>query len=424
MPSKLRAFVSSTMDDLQNERRATIKKLLQFGVEPVNAESMSPNGRSSWEVIQAEIEQCHLMVLILGDTYGWVPTEGYGAGRGMSVTHLELDYARSIGVPVVSFLKHLPYGAKRDKKRDKLRSEISNWSDGLFRREFEWADDLEDQVSESLISLFTDSFLKQRVQSRDLAIKVPSPTVLKKGSEPFLLPERSWVMIAGAGLSISAGYPTANALIAALGQELWPDLTSDHNLLLYNFSQVASYFEMKKGRLGLLAKVGQMLDTPQTVRPTMAHEYAVRKFKAIITTNFDELFEDACVSQNIPFQVVIPNFENVELVSGRLVIYKLAGTMSRPETLQLTTSDLNSSIKCDFAFGSVRSMLQANPVVVIGHSLRDGNIQEVMEGRDRDKRGVYVSPYLSPIDEIILDKFNLEGVALRADEFIRDFDPV
>jgi hypothetical protein len=111
MPAKIRVFVSSTMEDLANERAAVVKAIEQLNFEPVNAEGILSNGGSSWAVLDPEIRSSHICILIQGDRYGWIPTEGYGAGRGKSVTHLEIDIARSQQIPVLPFFKTLKYGA-------------------------------------------------------------------------------------------------------------------------------------------------------------------------------------------------------------------------------------------------------------------------------------------------------------------------
>jgi len=44
---RLRVFVSSTMDDLVNEREAVCRKLRDLNFEPVNAENWLPDGQNS-----------------------------------------------------------------------------------------------------------------------------------------------------------------------------------------------------------------------------------------------------------------------------------------------------------------------------------------------------------------------------------------
>lgn len=118
MTTKLRVFISSTMKDLGDARRAVIKRLHSLNLEPVNAERMNPDGGTSWDVIRAEIDSSHLFILISGETYGWIPDSGVGAGEGRSVTHMEVIHAKSIGLPILPFFKTLRYDSPRGSDRD------------------------------------------------------------------------------------------------------------------------------------------------------------------------------------------------------------------------------------------------------------------------------------------------------------------
>ena len=54
MPGRLRVFLSSTMEDLENERDMVVAQLEQSNFEPVNAETILPSGATSWERISDE----------------------------------------------------------------------------------------------------------------------------------------------------------------------------------------------------------------------------------------------------------------------------------------------------------------------------------------------------------------------------------
>ncbi|SDC54150.1 SIR2-like domain-containing protein [Cupriavidus sp. YR651] len=424
MSTKVRAFISSTMEDLQNERRAVVKSLKGLGIDPVFAEEFSPTGESSWEVIREKMEQCHVCVLILGTSYGWNPTSGYGAGQKKSVTHLEFDYARELGIPVIAFMKKLSYGTKPDEQRDNFRKEVSDWHNGLFRTEFEWADDLAEKASSAFVSLWTNSFLKEHVRSRDSKI-TPVPAIPRPSQEGARTntQDSEWVLVAGAGLSIIAGYPTAYVLTTALARFLWPSMEDTSDLYRYNFSEVASLLEARLGRAKLLDVVEQTMNPPQHVRPTVAHQQAVLKFKAIVTTNFDTLFELACIEKNVPYEVITPDSEAPATNDGRLRIYKMNGSITDLKSLCLTTADLRA-IENRPVFQSLRALLSTSRVAVVGHSLRDGNMAELMEDRNRNgDRSVYVSPAQVEVDDITLARFNLIGVRQNADDFLESFDP-
>lgn len=76
LSSKLRVFVSSTMKDLGDARRAVVERLRSLNLEPINAEDMNPDGRSSWDVIRSEIDTSNLFILLSGESYDRRPPNG------------------------------------------------------------------------------------------------------------------------------------------------------------------------------------------------------------------------------------------------------------------------------------------------------------------------------------------------------------
>ncbi|WP_459571783.1 SIR2 family protein [Cupriavidus sp. 8B] len=110
------------------------------------------------------------------------------------------------------------------------------------------------------------------------------------------------------------------------------------------------------------------------------------------------------------------------LETGRLRIYKMNGSISDPKSLCLTTADLRA-IESRPVFQTLRALMTSSRVAVVGHSLRDGNMAELMEDRNRNDGSVYVSPALVDVDDITLARFNLLGVRKDADEFLESFDP-
>lgn len=409
------------MEDLGNERRAVVQQLLSMGIEPINAEDMSPTGRPSWDTIRSEIEQCHLFVLILGDRYGWEPDIGYGAGTGLSVTHLELQAAREGSKLVLAFMKKLRYGAEVDIKRDSLRKEVSDWATGVFRQDFEWADELARKVGASVTSLFTDALHKQLVRRADetsglstlvLAAPRAGTSMLKSSTEKVLL--------AGAGMSIAAGYPTALLLMGILANDLWGQQQDASQLMAYNFSELAAYYEAVVGRKALESRITEVIDTPQAVLPTPAHIKAVRAFRNIVTTNYDRLFERACELQGLTFRVVYPFDAAPDDEFDGLTIYKLVGSAMAPHTLILTSDDLLRVVQGQ-VFAKVQNLIAQNEIVVIGHSLRDGNVQILLKHRDAKHEAVYVSPSTADMEDMVLSRYGFKRVRATADDFMSTF---
>ncbi|CRI59148.1 DUF4062 domain-containing protein [Pseudomonas sp. CCOS 191] len=419
MASKLRAFISSTMQDLGNERRAVVKRLAEMGLEPVHAETMPSSTTTSWATLRQAIEESHLFILILGDRYGWVPDSGYGAESGKSVTHLEFEAAKAANKPMLVFTKRLPYASSYDpanKQRDDFREEVAHWNGGVFRREFEWADDLAAHVGESITELWTNALARQLIQEAEA--RRPSSTPLPAVAiRPLQRSGR--VLIAGAGMSVAAGYPTAQLLMEAFARDLWEGEVSE---VRYSFSELAGYYQAKFGASRLQQRVLDFLNTPQTVLPTLAHLRAVVSFPVIVTTNYDLLFERACEFLRIPYRVVQPHDALPDDDFEGLTLYKIVGSASDPSSLIITSADLPSSMRTP-VFESIRELVKRHELVVIGHSLRDSNVQQLL-GERGERTAIHVSPSEAPGDDVLISLFGLKRVIATADQFMASYEPV
>ena len=95
---KYQVFVSSTYNDLIEERRKVIDVLLMADCIPAGMEAFFATDNEQFEVIKKVIDLCDYYVLILGMRYGTVsPT------TGTSYTEMEYEYAKEKGIPVLVF---------------------------------------------------------------------------------------------------------------------------------------------------------------------------------------------------------------------------------------------------------------------------------------------------------------------------------
>ncbi len=406
----LRAFISSTMDDLVNERRLVARRLKELGIEPVNAEAMPPSGLNSWDRIKGEIDSCQIVILILGDRYGWLPNSGHGANLGKSVTHLEYDHAKELGKIILPFQKRLRYGLPVDTSRDDFRREVSEWSDGAFRQEFDFADELSELAGAAVIDLLRNTFLKNPPYPRRQPTSIPRPVLSTSNRST-----NKDVLIAGAGMSIAAGMPTASLLIGLLSHEIWDQPSQSER---FNFSDVAEFYTFRFGKEQLINRLAEAMEKLGNPQPTSAHKHSAAYFSAIITTNFDSLFEQACEQQGIPYVVMLPG-QPLPEVGNRLPIYKLAGSLDTSKSLRLTQQETAMDVNSELVM-MAKQLTRKNPVTVIGHGLRDGLIPEILSQRPESLEGIMVSPIADPMEEILLNRFHLNKVEMSANDFMED----
>ena len=153
MDKKYQVFVSSTYEDLQDERKKVMEALLQMNCFPVGMEYFNASDSSQWEVIKSLIRDCDYYVLIVAGRYGSIEEES-----GKSYTQKEFEYAVKQGVPVISFVHKHPETLSGTKieldplKQDKLKDFKSCIQKKLCKF-WDNADGLSSQVVLSLTSL-------------------------------------------------------------------------------------------------------------------------------------------------------------------------------------------------------------------------------------------------------------------------------
>ena len=98
MNVKYQIFVSSTYEDLKDERNEVIKACLNMGNIPVGMEMFNAADEEQWAVITRTIDQCDYYVVIVAHRYGSTTAEG------ISFTEKEYDYARDRGIPTLGFV--------------------------------------------------------------------------------------------------------------------------------------------------------------------------------------------------------------------------------------------------------------------------------------------------------------------------------
>ena len=103
MEKKYQVFVSSTYQDLIEERQRVIEALLGKNCFPVGMEYFPAANDDQFTVIKKLIDRCDYYILIIGGRYGSIEPKSR-----KSYTQLEFEYAISRGIPVASFYHAKP----------------------------------------------------------------------------------------------------------------------------------------------------------------------------------------------------------------------------------------------------------------------------------------------------------------------------
>lgn len=113
---KYSIFVSSTYEDLKEERLSLMPVLLSKNFIPVGMELFHAAPASQWDVITKMIDGCDYYLLVLGGRYGSVDEN-----EGISYTEKEYNYAKQKNIPIIVFMPSHPEKLTVDKlDRDNL----------------------------------------------------------------------------------------------------------------------------------------------------------------------------------------------------------------------------------------------------------------------------------------------------------------
>lgn len=96
---KYQVFISSTYNDLKEERRAAIDAVLKLEHIPVGMEAFRADDSQQKEIIQRWLEEVDIYILILGARYGTIDKE-----TNISYTEWEYNLAEKLGIPRLVFV--------------------------------------------------------------------------------------------------------------------------------------------------------------------------------------------------------------------------------------------------------------------------------------------------------------------------------
>lgn len=131
-------FISSTIVDLPNERKAAFKAVEKAGGFPVMSEyTMEAQSNDSLTACLSKVLDSDIYVLILGGRYGWQPEEKE------SITELEYQTARGQNIPIIVINTSYP---KEQLQKDFEKRVEPNY----FRKKVNDAFELESELEKAL----------------------------------------------------------------------------------------------------------------------------------------------------------------------------------------------------------------------------------------------------------------------------------
>lgn len=154
MNKKYQIFVSSTYEDLKEERDQIIKAILEMGHIPVGMEMFSAADEEQWKIIKRLILESDYYVVIVANKYGSIGPDG------ISYTEMEYDFAIESKVPTLGFVldDKAPWPSERGENTSKARKSLNEFKRTVKNKPVNfWSnkDELHAKVSVALVKTMT-----------------------------------------------------------------------------------------------------------------------------------------------------------------------------------------------------------------------------------------------------------------------------
>lgn len=192
---------------------------------------------------------------------------------------------------------------------------------------------------------------------------------------PSALVDDAASIFIGAGVSMSAGYPSWAGLLHDIGEELGVRTTDVHDL-----SALAQWSIQESGgatRVRSVIKEQIGVDHPV---PSVLETIARLPSRHIWTTNYDRLIERAFSSIRRPLDVVSSGSDlALRITPGAARLYKMHGSVDRLDDVVISTDDYELFRQRRGAFlPLLQAHLTSMSMLFIGLSLTDPNVRHVL----------------------------------------------
>jgi hypothetical protein len=175
----MRVFLSSTFEDMREERRSAADAIQRSGFEPILIEDEAAGQENISSTIKRLIDEADLFLLIIGDRYGT-----RAPGEANSWIQTEYEIAKSEGKPILAFAKTSALGSRdRHEASDQARFVASLERERLLVR-FDSTGELSNQIVSVLTSLRTE-FRDRPPEERDVELQQLVALHLEIPSEMF-----------------------------------------------------------------------------------------------------------------------------------------------------------------------------------------------------------------------------------------------
>jgi hypothetical protein len=198
------------------------------------------------------------------------------------------------------------------------------------------------------------------------------------------------VLLCGAGISISeGGLPSGQQLAQELAQR-----SQQADINEFTLPEVAQVYELQMGHQSLIAYLVSRFDDPRLV-PLPTHQHiATLPFKLIVTTNWDNLLEEALHQAHKPFVKVVDDIDVAFADNDKTLLVKLHGSIERKDSIVIASDDYYRVLaRIPEIANLIRSYFATRTLLFLGYGLADDDFKHlyfgVVDNLGRHKRRAY-----------------------------------
>ncbi|MDQ2138024.1 DUF4062 domain-containing protein [Alcaligenaceae bacterium B3P038] len=175
---RYQVFVSSTYEDLREERHEVMQALLELDCIPAGMELFPATDDDQWTLIKRVIDECDYYIVIIGGRYGSI------GPKGISYTEQEYRYAAETEKPIIAFLHKDPSQivAGKSESKPESASKLKEFRDLAQKRVCRYWDspsELGSAVSRSLVRLINTHPMPGWIRADKAAAAIAATEVLR-----------------------------------------------------------------------------------------------------------------------------------------------------------------------------------------------------------------------------------------------------
>ena len=181
------------------------------------------------------------------------------------------------------------------------------------------------------------------------------------------------VVFVGAGASASAGVPTWSTLINEIKNELPLDVIKNET----DYLKIAQLYKEQRGEKEFLERIQDILRV-NTVAPSLIHDAIINLNPChIITTNYDNLLEQAILRNNKRFHIVRHD-EDMPYNHGERMLIKMHGDFESRRIVLTENDYYDYELNYPLIRSFIISLFASKLVLFVGFSFNDSNIKYIL----------------------------------------------